>query len=127
VRRLCDNFPNIKNVINNAVLSKYQVEMADIPSWEDGVDCGPYRAALSRDFIAWGAGEVHTPESLTPEQQNSESIDLDNDRLDLASNETAVSTDNNVDKEDNLVIFFRVTFHDEMVDSMDRAKFLKKH
>ena len=127
MRRLCDTFPNIKSVINNAVLSKYQVELADIPSWEDGVDCGSYRAALSRDFIAWGAGEVHTPESLTSEQQNSESIDLDNDRLDLALNEEAVSTDNNVDKENNLVIFFRVILYDEMLKSKDRAKFLKKH
>ncbi len=109
MRRLCDTFPNIKNVINNGVLSKYQVEMADIPSWEDDMDCGPYRAALSRDFIAWGAGEVHTPESLMPEQQNSESVDLENDRpsrLDLASNERAVSTDKNVETEDDLVIFF---------------------
>jgi hypothetical protein len=79
VRRPCDTitFLNIKNIINNVVLSKYEVELADIPSWEDQVDCGPYRAPLSWDFIAWRAGEVHTPESLTLEQQNSESIVLD--------------------------------------------------
>ena len=38
------------------------------------MDCGPYRAALSWDFIGWGLGKF---ESLTPEQQNPESINLD--------------------------------------------------
>ena len=78
VRRLCDMSSHIKNVISYAVLSMHQIELGDLPSWdfEDGRECARYRAVLSRDFLTWGEGDVHTIESLTP-QQSSELMDTE--------------------------------------------------
>jgi hypothetical protein len=76
VKRLCDAFPGAKNAINRVVLSKHQIELEDLPPWDDGTDHTGYRAALSRDYITSGAGDVHTPESLTPEQK-SDAMDMD--------------------------------------------------
>lgn len=108
VKRLCEKFPNIRKVINDVVLSNHQVEIANIPCWEDDMDCGRYRAALSQDFFAWGAEEVHAPESLAPEQQESEPMDLDKNlpsRSGLASS-SVVSTEKLAEKEDDLVNIF---------------------
>lgn len=107
VRRLCDLFPVIKNVINYAVLSKHQIVLGDLPSWdsEDGRGCARYRAVLSRDFIAWGAGDVHTIESLMPEQQRGELMDTE-DADSEPADETPymdVSVDQKTTIEDNLV------------------------
>ena len=106
VRKLCDLFPVIKNVINYAVLSKHQIALEDLPSWdsEDGRECARYRAVLSRDFITWGAGDVHTIESLMPEQRGElmDTEDADSEPVD----ETPymdVSVDQKTTIEDNLV------------------------
>lgn len=69
MKRLCEAFPTAKIAINRVVLSKHQIELEDLPSWDDGPDHDLFRVALSRDYITSGAGDVHTPESLMPEQK----------------------------------------------------------
>jgi len=83
VKRLCEAFPTAKIAINRVVLSKHQIELKDLPSWDDGPDHDLFRVALSRDYITSGAGDVHTPESLMPEQK-AEAMIVDN-KPDFAS------------------------------------------
>lgn len=84
MKRLCEVFPVAKGVINNIVLSRHQIELKDLPSWYDSPGRVVYKAALSRDYITSGAGDVHTLESLMPEQKKPETMVVDGNS-DLAS------------------------------------------
>ena len=68
LKRIYDYYPSLKDIISARVL-KYQISLEDVPSWEDGPACHAYVAPLSRDFIRYGVGTVHSSESLLPEQR----------------------------------------------------------
>lgn len=59
------------------VLEKYQIRVEDVPSWEDGLASRTYVAKLSRDFLRFGVGEVHSKESLLPEASEGDKDDVD--------------------------------------------------
>lgn len=59
------------------VLEKYQIRVEDVPSWEDGLASRTYVAKLSRDFLRFGVGEVHSKESLLPEANEGDKDDVD--------------------------------------------------
>jgi hypothetical protein len=94
--------------INRIILSKHQIELERLPSWDDDPDHAAYRAALSRDYIASGAGDVHTPESLMPEQKT-EAMIVDSDPdLALASDEIPPAVGSLDAMSDNLVCVHEV-------------------
>ncbi|KAF9533110.1 hypothetical protein CPB83DRAFT_942409 [Crepidotus variabilis] len=91
VKKLCVAFPSIKNAISRAVLSKHQISLEDLPPADDVVNCNTFSAPLSKDFTAWGAGEVHSLESLMPEQHKSEP--MDDDDVELSQDDTDLSSE----------------------------------
>ncbi|KAF8158160.1 hypothetical protein B0H34DRAFT_443560 [Crassisporium funariophilum] len=80
MKKLYDGFPVLKNMISRLVLQKYQISVQDVPSWEDGPDASAYVAKLCRDFLRYGVGEVHSMESMMPEQ-NKEVMDLEKEDI----------------------------------------------
>ena len=66
-----------------------------------------YRAALSRDYISFGPGDVHTPESLMAEQKTEAMVVDGNPHLASTSDKippaTTRSLDAISDNEENLV------------------------
>lgn len=76
MKRIYDYHPSLKDIISKRVL-KYHISLEDVPSWEDGPACHAYVAPLSRDFIRYGVGTVHSMESLLPEQRTKEFMETD--------------------------------------------------
>ncbi|KAF9483532.1 hypothetical protein BDN70DRAFT_873849 [Pholiota conissans] len=74
---MAEGFPHLKQCLTQLVLQKYQIKIDEVPSWEDeGSDCEAYVAKLCRDFLRFGVGEVHTLESLQPEDIKLDAPDL---------------------------------------------------
>ena len=73
------------------VLEKYQIRVEDVPSWEDGLASRTYVAKLSRDFLRFGVGEVHSKESLLPEAEGDKD-DVDPEE-DIGRSEDVVGED----------------------------------
>lgn len=71
-------------MISRRVLSKYHISLEDVPSWEDGPACHAYVAPLSRDFIRYGVGTVHSLESLLPEQRTKEFMETAKDEVKIS-------------------------------------------
>ncbi|CAA7261575.1 unnamed protein product [Cyclocybe aegerita] len=68
LKKLYHAHPAVKDVISDVVLQKHQINVEDLPSWEeDHEGCYAYAAKLSKDFMRFGVGEVHTTESLSME------------------------------------------------------------
>ncbi|KAF4617157.1 hypothetical protein D9613_005940 [Agrocybe pediades] len=67
LKRLLEAYPRLKDRIGHIILQRYQIQMEDLPSWEDTACRPSYTATLCRDFLRYGMGEVHTLESLEPE------------------------------------------------------------
>ena len=78
MKRIYDCYPSLKDIISTRVL-KYHISLEDVPSWEDGPACHTYVAPLSRDFIRYGVGTVHSLESLLPEQRTKEFMETAKD------------------------------------------------
>jgi len=79
LKKLYDSYPSLKNVIPDSVLSKHQINVEDVPSWEYGSENVPYAADLCRDFFRVGVGQVHSLDSLMPEdreQHKAEPMDV---------------------------------------------------
>jgi len=57
------------------ILRRYQIQLEDLPSWEDTGVHFLYTAPLCRDFGRYGADEVHTPESLESENCKEETAE----------------------------------------------------
>jgi hypothetical protein len=81
LKRIYDCYPSLKDIISGRVLSKYHISLEDVPSWEDGPACHAYVAPLSRDFIRYGVGTVHSSESLQPEQRTKEFMETARDEV----------------------------------------------
>jgi hypothetical protein len=81
LKRIYDCYPTLEDIISRRVLLKYHISLEDVPSWEDGPTCHAYVAPLSRDFIRYGAGTVHSLESLLPEQRTKELMDTGKDEV----------------------------------------------
>lgn len=112
------------------IVEKYQLQLEDLPSWEeDEVACQRYEAKLSRDFMRFGIGEVHSVESLVPDESDddvkSERDDDDfdhdighsEDRLELRESQSAldmiVEVQEDEDAASNLVSFtFNIPGHE---------------
>ncbi|KAF8967162.1 hypothetical protein BDZ97DRAFT_570221 [Flammula alnicola] len=77
LKSLNEGFPHLRHTITKLALQKYQLDLEDVPSWEDGSDCQSYIAKLCRDFLRYGVGEVHAIESLLPEQPKKETANLE--------------------------------------------------
>lgn len=126
MKRLCDTFPSSKTVINKAVLSKHQIELEDLPSWDDGRECAVYKAALSRDYITSGAGDVHTPESLMLEQKLEAMVVDDlastSDKIPPATSSSQVAFEN----EERLVCVYNLSGHFDQYQGFHRGKSHKK-
>lgn len=78
------------------VLEKYQIRVEDVPSWEDGLASRTYVAKLSRDFLRFGVGEVHSKESLLPEAHEGDKDDVDPEE-DIGRSEDVVGEDRDGD------------------------------
>ena len=81
MKRIYDCYPSLKDIIIGRVLLKYHISLEDVPSWEDGPACHAYVAPLSRDFIRYGVGTVHSLESLLPEQRTKEFLETGKDEV----------------------------------------------
>jgi len=81
LKKLYESFPIVKNVITNLVLSTYQVKVEDFLSSDSDSETPSYMATLCRDFVRFSLGEVHSLESLMPEQHKLEPMDVDNEAL----------------------------------------------
>ena len=67
MKSLTEGFPHLKQMIAKLTLDKYQLAVEDLPCWEHELNSPTYSARLCRDFMRHGVGEVHTKESLQPE------------------------------------------------------------
>lgn len=60
LKRLVEDFPMLKSTIVKAVLEKYQLNLQDLPRWEEDEEaCRTFRARLCRDYeprISEGVG-----------------------------------------------------------------------
>ena len=84
MKRIYDCYPSLNDIISDRVLSKYHISLEDVPSWEDGPACHAYVAPLSRDFIRYGVGTVHSSESLQPEQHTKEFVETVRDEVKIS-------------------------------------------
>ncbi|KAJ3507525.1 hypothetical protein NLJ89_g6256 [Agrocybe chaxingu] len=90
LKKLYQAHPAVKNVITDVVLQKHQINMEDLPSWEEDPEgCYAYTAKLSKDFMRFGVGEVHTTESLSPEIKEAHS---DTEKGDISLEDNAMDT-----------------------------------
>lgn len=81
LKKLYDGFPSLHNIIMKLIAEKYHLKLEDLPSWEeDEVACQRYKAKLSRDFQRFVVGEVHSMESLVPDESDDDvKSELDED------------------------------------------------
>ena len=79
------------DIISRRVLLKYHISLGDVPSWEDGAACHAFVAPLCRDFIRYGAGTVHSLESLLPEQRPKEFMDTAKDEVKFSDSDALES------------------------------------
>ena len=86
MKRIYDYYPSLKDLISRRVL-KYHISLEDVPSWEDGPACHAYVAPLSRDFIRYGVGTVHSLESLLPERRTKEFREAAKDDVEFSESE----------------------------------------
>jgi hypothetical protein len=94
------------------VLEKYQIRLEDVPSWEDGLASRTYVAKLSRDFLRFGVGEVHSKESLLPEANEGDKDDVDPEE-DIGRSEDMVGEDRDGDiNEDSAALMFDFEAHE---------------
>lgn len=69
LKRMFEEFLHLHRAIANATLTKHQIELEDVPSWEEGEGteeerekvCKAFQAKLSRDYIRKGFDRVPTP------------------------------------------------------------------
>ena len=126
MKRLCETFPSSKNVIRKVVLSRHQIELEDLPSWDDGRECFVYKAALSRDYMTSGAGDVHTPESLMLEQKPEATIIDDlasaSDNIPPATSSPVVASEH----EERLVCVHKLSRYYDQYQDCYREKSHKK-
>ena len=87
MKRIYDYYPSLKDIISRRVLLKYHISLEDVPSWEDGPACHAYFAPLSRDFIRYGVGTVHSLESLLPEQCTKEFMETTKDKVKISESD----------------------------------------
>ena len=78
-------------MIIRRVLLKYHISLEDVPSWEDGPACHAYVAPLSRDFIRYGVGTVHSLGSLLPEQRTKEFMEKAKDEVKISESDALES------------------------------------
>jgi hypothetical protein len=50
LRKLYESFPGVHDVIVSSVLTRFQIDVDSLPSWEDTGSAGSYRAPLCRDY-----------------------------------------------------------------------------
>ena len=86
MKRIYDYHPSLKDIIIRRVL-KYHISLEDVPSWEDGPACHAYVAPLSRDFIRYGVGTVHSLDSLLPEQRTKEFMETAKDDVEFSESD----------------------------------------
>lgn len=86
MKRIYECYPSLKDIISRRV-HKYHISLEDVPSWEDGPTCHAYVAPLSRDFIRYGVGTVHSLESLLPEQRTKEFMETAKDDVEFSESD----------------------------------------
>ena len=95
---------------------KYHISLEDVPSWEDGPACHAFVAPLSRDFIRYGVGTVHSLESLVPEQRTKEFMEMAKDSVESSESyslESLPCEDSEDFEEPNISELVRVNIHCE--------------
>jgi len=50
LRKLYESFPGVHDVIVSNTLTRFQIDVDNLPSWEDTDSAGSYRAPLCRDY-----------------------------------------------------------------------------
>lgn len=50
LRKLYESFPGVHDVIVSTTLTKFRIDVDNLPSWEDTDSAGSYRAPLCRDY-----------------------------------------------------------------------------
>jgi len=50
LRKLYESFPGVHDVIVSSALTRFRIDVDNLPSWEDTDSAGSYRAPLCRDF-----------------------------------------------------------------------------
>lgn len=50
LRKLYESFPGVHDVIVSNALTRFRIDMDNLPSWEDTDSAGSYRAPLCRDY-----------------------------------------------------------------------------
>ena len=76
LRRLYDTTRGLHDVIVNAVLQRFRLDIDDLPSWEDEDACHSYSAPLCRDFTDSALSDNRVDE--VPDENSGEAGD-DND------------------------------------------------
>lgn len=69
LNRLQKGFTTLKSTLTDTIIQKYHIDIEDLPCWEEQPERQVYVAKLCRDFLRYGLGEVHTLESLKPEDK----------------------------------------------------------
>jgi hypothetical protein len=117
LKRIYDSYPSLKDLISRRVL-EYHISLEDVPSWEDGPACHAYVAPLSRDFIRYGVGTVHSLESLLPEQRTKEFMKAAKDDVEFSGSggpESPPCEDSEDLEESSLSELVRVEIHCECI------------
>jgi hypothetical protein len=53
--KICQDRPELTHIMERHVLDQYQVELEDLPSWEDDLKAtAAYETKLSRDYMKFG-------------------------------------------------------------------------
>jgi len=50
LRKLYESFPGVHDVIVSNTLTRFRIDVDNLPSWEDNDSAGSYRAPLCRDY-----------------------------------------------------------------------------
>ena len=50
LRKLYESFPGVHDVIVSSALTRFRIDVDNLPSWEDTDSAGSYRAPLCRDY-----------------------------------------------------------------------------
>lgn len=72
MKKFYDGFPSLHDMIIRLVAEKYQITVADIPSWENREAPWRFKAKLCRDFVKLGQLETANEESDESDEEETE-------------------------------------------------------